>query len=774
MASLTPFVKRMRVQGGTIFTFSSANEDIGLNINERNTDVKMSYYALINIPSIEAPDTSMANRFNVFAIPGAYQSWLNSGSIKDGRVMVSESFQNYALNLEANLMDSSSYNANTLTSVSERVFWKWLKETGAIRWADPSKGYWQEEVSVDTSLGYNSVVKCIGQISAGAVRSDNYGTYNETYVLAPTSYGQTKVYFKQVEDDNYKHGMRITGGNTNILGRETYTKPHPDALDFKAYYDRMDSDTSIGSVSMTQSITGSVGTYTPGWWWTAEGIATSDNSYFTDTSALANLGVYNTNLKYTGTSTIEFKRSNVDCLSIEFDMDKLKTLPYKPNGTTDALLTFDKMATDYAIDDRFDFNAILLYYSVYNKTSDKLLATNLLGIMFLDAPSGNSTQYPSNPILIPSIAKLQSGPSGFGTSYSFRVNIKSDSMLDDTQAVIYDESTSAQNALENFSEVFSSLEKSVNILNQHTGTINFIAEQYLDISTTQTDTLNQLKDLEYIVNDINRDITGTENVLAMFTSGDDPIGDSSVYMKNGNVGIKTIDPRWGLHVDSSVKVLDLIIENAIRDTSGNILLGYGSPLQIGSSTNNRSVCIYGGSSDPGMTMDSSNFVTIDGSLKIKGNVNIDGSIMNGTTNISNLGNDITNTFNIALTGRDASIYNIYNYGVLPSLYVKKDTLSTTHFGWLNGKLITLSQTDTSAQVEYIETINAIDASIIELRTTKANVTTPMFDGSIAIGKWIIDVDDSSIGFKYLGNKVMQLTTDGELYIARDVHFRHSF
>ena len=117
-AHTTPFVKRMRTQGGTIYTFSSATEDIGLNINERNNIVKMSHYALLNIPSIDTPDNPIQNRFNAYAIPGAFSSFLNSGSVKDGRVVIAESFQNYALNLECNLLDLSTYNAQLPVTIS--------------------------------------------------------------------------------------------------------------------------------------------------------------------------------------------------------------------------------------------------------------------------------------------------------------------------------------------------------------------------------------------------------------------------------------------------------------------------------------------------------------------------------------------------------------------------------------------------------------------------------------------------------------------------------
>ena len=232
MSKITPFVKRMRTQGGTLYTFSSAVEDIGLNINERNNIVKMSNFALLDIPEITAPTNLQQNRFNVFAIDGALENYEDSGSIKDGKVVVAESFQNYALNVETWLLDNEDYNPALLKTVSERTFWKWMKETGAIRWTKDvsNAGYFIEEIDTDSSVGYNSVVKYVGEISAGSVRTDTFGTYNETYVLVPTSHGQTRVYFKQAYDDNYEPEMQMGPGGINIKGRENYTQPQPDGL----------------------------------------------------------------------------------------------------------------------------------------------------------------------------------------------------------------------------------------------------------------------------------------------------------------------------------------------------------------------------------------------------------------------------------------------------------------------------------------------------------------------------------------------------------------
>lgn len=621
MSNVTPFVKRMRAAGGTIYVFSSATEDIGLNISERNNAVKISNYALLNIPSIAAPDNINQNKFNVLGIPGAFESFLDSNSIKDGRVLIAESFQNYALNLETNLLQQSTYNSLLPATVSERVFWKWLKESGAIRWEklDTSTGtYWKEEIDTNNSLQYNSVVKGIGEITAGAVRYDTFGTYNETYVMIPTSYGQSNVYFKQIEDTNYKHGMVLSDGGENIMGRENYTSPHPDALDFKAYYDMTDSSTTIDTYSLKYDA--STGSWSSGWWMTGEGIAFNNYSYCTDRNDYLTSGILNTDLQYDGgTSKITYRRSNVDCLSIVYDINALQDI------YGDQTLTYDKMAIEDAINDNFDFNAILIYYSVYNKNLDTLLSRNLLGVLFLDSPAGNTSGFPANEITIPSITKMQSNSSGFGTSYSFRLNIKTDNMFDDTTSVIYDESTSTSTILSDFSEVFDALGKSVDILNKHTSTISYITDQYNVMESNQSSILNSIVSLQHSINGISRDITGSESAIAMFSSGSNPLIDSSIYMWNGNVGVKTNRPAYDFQVNGSIGADNVFVKESIKDFNGNILLGSGSYLNnapflqessIGSgfSWSAGMLIANGGSSTADIARIDASIVRIDGSL----------------------------------------------------------------------------------------------------------------------------------------------------------------
>jgi hypothetical protein len=597
---ITPFVKRMRTSGGTIYVFSSAAEDIGLNINEKNNDVRISHFALLDIPRIQYPTNINENRFNLYAIDGALE-YANAGDIKDGRVLIAESFQNYALNLESNLLNQPTYDATLQRTVSERVFWKWLKETGAIRWADPSNGYWMEAPDPDGSLGYNTVVKYVGLVSAGNVRSDSFGTYNETYIMVPTSHGQMEAYFEQTEDTNYKHGMEIGNLGENILGRENWLQPHPDGLSYKAYYDFVDSSIQVGSYPYYLYYDAS-----PGWWFTAEGREPlQENTYMTDTSAYLTTGIYDVSLKIVGPTTVEFKRSLVDCMGLVLDLNKLKTIYGDPN------LTFDSMATgDNAINDRFEFNAVLVYYSVYNAVQDTVLATNLLGILFLDAPSGTSQLISGDGILIPSLEKIQSTTGGFGTSYALRLNIKTDNMLDDTGAIIVDDATSDIFEAENWNLAFAELGKAVNILTRNNSVLNYISDQYVTLQSNQTQMLNSLTALQAQVNDIAVDIQGTENAIAMFSAGDDPLVESSIYMKSGKVGIFNANPDFPFQVDASSKMKDIYINKAIRDVSGNVILSYGSPLQLGSSTNYREIALYTGGLTPALTIDTSNKVSI--------------------------------------------------------------------------------------------------------------------------------------------------------------------
>ena len=62
-----------------------------------------------------------------------------SGGLKgDPNVNFTESLQNYALNLEELIISDATYDNTTNLTVTERVFFKWLKECGALRFREAS------------------------------------------------------------------------------------------------------------------------------------------------------------------------------------------------------------------------------------------------------------------------------------------------------------------------------------------------------------------------------------------------------------------------------------------------------------------------------------------------------------------------------------------------------------------------------------------------------------------------------------------------------------
>ncbi len=758
---VTPFVKRMRTTGGTIYTFSSAVEDIGLNINERNNVVKISHFALLNIPKINEPDTIAENRFNILAIPSAFEYWKTGASIKDGRVIVAESFQNYALNFEANLLNQATYDPALSKTVSERVFWKWLKETGAIRWANPSNGYWMEAEDSDGSVGYNTVVKYFGQVSAGNIRQDSFGTYNETYILVPTSHGQMEPFFEQIEDTNYKYGMQIGDLGENILGREGWTRPHPDGLSFSGYYDYVDSSAKVWDAgSYTMTVNG-----VPGGWYSAEGLnPVAQNTYFTDTAVSILSGDYDASIRYqSGGDNIEFKRSKLDCMSLVLDLNKLQTIySAKPN------LTFDQLAmdSDVVVNDVFEFNAVMLYYSVYNSVEDTILATNLLGVLFLDAPSGNTQVIGDGlpGIIIPSLEKIQSGVSGFGTSYNLRVNIKSDNMVDDTAAIIVDNATSDQLQADNWSQAFYELEKAVNILTQNNSVLNYISDQYLQVQNAQSQMLNELNQLEFAVNDIGADIKGTAGTLALFSDGEDPLIDSSLYMAAGKIGFFNPQPTWPIQMDASLKTKDIYIEKSIKDVSGNNLLSYGSPINLGSSTNFREIGLYTGNSSPAIFIDTSNNVSIPALENFLKESSLGASFIwaGGIVDVSGGGGSgITETqmkdyVDPSLGVRDSAI------ALTRAQYIPDASLNHIQFIW--GKTtpgildVSVSGGGGGMNYTYVDAKNAIqDVSIAWLNANKqplGNYATPLYVTS-ALLPYATNASIGVAGFAKTANSVQK-------------------
>lgn len=470
----TTIIQSLRSKGGTFYAFASAIEDIGLNINETLNTVKLTHYALLNIPKTYSSDNTNVNKFNLKTNIGALSETIDN--TVDINVMnnteISKSFMSYALNLETALLNEDSYDYSTSLSVSERVFWKWLKETGAIRWYKDANGNIREGDTPDTAFNYNRVVQAIGRIDGVAQRSSEYGMYNEVYVNIPSSLGTTEpIIFNEIEDINYKYGKKIAFHDSSAL------IGHSNVNGYYDYYldnDNVEYITTDGKKSAT-------------WVNVGENVGNEICAYYIDKKPMDNIP-YTINVK---NSTCDFTvlRSKYDCLCLDLNLT---------NDLYDNYNSYDDLSmTEHSSD--YDFNTILVYYSIYDKNNN-VIATNLYGVYFINGSEidvVNGVQFE-----IPTLKKMKSSSEGFGTSYAFRLNIRTSSIYDDTLAPIIDNSGSANTMISDFNGVVCKLNESLKLLSNHLKITDKLTYKYNDVNNKITNIGQQLLDLQRDVNGI--------------------------------------------------------------------------------------------------------------------------------------------------------------------------------------------------------------------------------------------------------------------------------
>ena len=244
---------------------------MSLTFNNSGKKFTFSKYALLDLPDIKRPEYPSPNEENVIqldAIPGAYALVNNT---KTYNMMFAESLQNYVLNLETMVTSFPSYNPDSLQTVSERVFFKWLKEIGAIRFREASA----EESALTSglrfteesaSLNYSPVVKYIGDIDVVNSLKSTADAYSEIYINVPTKDGATPlVLFKSVNDTNYFPGQNLINSPSDplyteyIFGRkDSVQQPNPAGLDTRAFFDSDFSDYGPGATPGATAVNASL------------------------------------------------------------------------------------------------------------------------------------------------------------------------------------------------------------------------------------------------------------------------------------------------------------------------------------------------------------------------------------------------------------------------------------------------------------------------------------------------------------------------------------
>jgi len=502
----TPYIRPIAVQGGTFYTFSSSAEDLSLTFNNSLKKFTFSKYALLKLPEFGTPtygeNTLQFNAIDTTFLDAAAGDFIltNPNNLSPSPEI---SFQNYCLNLESTIISDPNYNQDLKRNVSERVFWKWVKELGGVRYRTANTnevvaslnqtlttskdGYpysdkrWVEEDTLLTGNGtpnprYERIVQYIGDIDVVNSVQNSENAYSEVYIHVPTGDGGTPyVLFKTIADENYYPDRTWTHlpldptDTEYIQGRDSASGLYgPNGLPKLAIFDQdVLGEPGVSGTSATGSFTNN--------WYSPRDEA---NSYFTDPTFFdsSNYEIE----KYLAVSgpggySVTYKRNNLDGVQIDFDPASYKAIQNYVGISTIEEWNGTPITTS------FEFNAVLVYYDVYDPNNPTDSETNLYGILFLNDPepvSTNAAKLPSFKKFKPdAITKLN------GNSYGFKINLKFDTDV---------ESTGVEQAINDYSSFSLSIfMDAATVLQDAAKNLN---DRTLQIASMQND-INDLKDL---------------------------------------------------------------------------------------------------------------------------------------------------------------------------------------------------------------------------------------------------------------------------------------
>jgi hypothetical protein len=552
---ICPFIKPIKLTGGTFYTCSSASEDLQLTLSESKSKFRFSNFALLNIPTLKSfrySNTDLAktnmpkpNYMQLNATPAAYKFYREQQDSVENNFTLAESFQNYFYNLETLLTSQDSYVIDNPRTVSERVFYKWLKETGAIRFRQANTSELAINTASSTSFGaryveedesfdingnfiYERVVKYIGNINVINAVKNPANSYSEVYIHVPTNHGSTKdVLFNTISDDNYHENLILKNNptdplNDGIIYGRTYEDVNPSGLRINAHYDSLESFSSENAAAWYfEPVSGQwVRQYTDDlntvidtnfkWWFPVADAdtyhlePTSFNNASNDIFALGDDP--NDENEF---DNVKFIRSRLDGISLEFKPEVYNKIA----SSTDMTSLGDYNASAYA--DSFSFNTVLVYYDVYNEDNPQEYTTNLFGVLFLDnvdttAGQGGKiqpiTKYKPNTVLQQN-----------GNAYAFKLNIRYDVTAQDPaiEVSINDYNTYS---LHLYLDALNEMKRASELMLSHISTYNNV--------TTELEAIKSLIYTEQTYDSLESRVAAIEKSIA---------NASAVYLNNQNL-----------------------------------------------------------------------------------------------------------------------------------------------------------------------------------------------------------------------------------------------
>jgi len=533
----TPLIKTPQADGGTFYTFSSSARDLSKTLNNDNLKLVFSKFVLLNLPDFDRLDpTTFSNEENYMQFD-TIDGMIASGGLKsDPNINFTESLQNYALNLEELIISDVSYDNTIQRSVAERVFFKWLKETGAIRFRtatnlEKNPGltrplFVEEDEVTSGSKQYRRVVKYVGDIDI-VNNVDKAGeAYTELYINVPTEVGGTPtILFDSISDANYQPSLKIQGKNEFILGRNASTV-HPQGLSINAFYDYDQPLLGAGPAGYTDPNANWMDESTP---------PTTTDSYFTEPTSFTsptNVKIrkypadYGSPVGYTGSAYI---RSELDGISVDFTPNDYEQIITDPTISTIPQFNGTDMAKS------FEFNAVLVYYDMVDTSNTANTVTNLYGVLLVDniTPTTDGGYIQRYPKFKPNKVTGQNG-----NSYGFKINLRFDASPGTAgiDTIVNDYNTFS---MQLFSEATAQLQESAKIFQNQQLEISELGQKVTTLQN-QIGNITDVTSLQAQINSVQNQLDNANLAFANDTVLLDLIAKNSDEIQalaNGNVPI---------------------------------------------------------------------------------------------------------------------------------------------------------------------------------------------------------------------------------------------
>lgn len=238
---VTPLLRKPNEEGGTLYTFASASRDLTRAITNNDYEFKFSHFACLNLPNIYKKYGGYNGNKGICLNMLGYNIDNN-----DLNKALAEHLQNYVMNFETLILngggDDDDYDPDVLRSVSERVFFHWLKAIGGISFDRLGNNYFCEgdsysgslyrgadsdsdsdsDSSADAGIYNTKTIPYIGNIDIINSVEVCGDAYNEIYIYIPSGDGATgDIRFQAVSDANYTNMHEYVTYNDNIIGRDT-------------------------------------------------------------------------------------------------------------------------------------------------------------------------------------------------------------------------------------------------------------------------------------------------------------------------------------------------------------------------------------------------------------------------------------------------------------------------------------------------------------------------------------------------------------------------